>query len=144
MTKSVETVSDVDRFGAVASRLVSSVVRYAEEAAVKLGGKERTDVEATLRQAKAIGELTILMSTAKVKEMLANLSPEATVSEPEPAPTTFSHEPAMESPLPDYDSLTAAQIVALMADLTADERAIVVAYEEQHRRRSSILNAADR
>ena len=134
-------MSDIDRFGAVASRLLSSIIRYAEEAAVKLGGKERTDVEATLRQAKAIGELTILMSTAKVKEMLANLSPETSVSEPQSAPTILSNEPAMESPLPDYDSLTASQIVALMADLTADERAIVVAYEEQHRRRSSVLNA---
>ena len=134
-------MSDIDRFGAVATRLISSVIRYAEEAAVKLGGKERSDVEATLRQAKAIGELTVLMSTAKVKEMLANLSPDAHESSEEPEPAVASSAPPMDSPLPDYDSLTASQIVALMANLTPEERAVVVAYEEQHRRRSSILNA---
>lgn len=135
-------MSEIDRFSSVATRLISSVVRYAEEAAVKLGGKERSDVEATLRQAKAIGELTVLMSTAKVKDMLANIAPEVDrdASEtPAPAP---SAAPVMDSPLPDYDSLTAAQIVALMATLTAEEKAVVVAYEEQHRRRSTILNAA--
>lgn len=134
-------MSDIDRFGAVATRLISSVVRYAEEAAVKLGGKERSDVEATLRQAKAIGELTVLMSTAKVKEMLANLTPDTHESSEESEPSAVSGAPVMDSPLPDYDSLTASQIVALMVNLSPEERVVVMAYEEQHRRRSSILNA---
>ena len=134
-------MSDVDRFGAVATRLISSVVRYAEEAAVRLGGTERSDVQATLRQAKAIGELTVLMSTAKVKEMLEGLTAETSSDATRIDTVNLPVAPIMDSPLPDYDSLTASQIVALMANLTSEERAVVVAYEEQHRRRSSILNA---
>jgi len=134
-------VSDVDRLGAVATRLISSVVRYAEEVAVKLGGKERDDVEATFRQAKAIGELTVLMSTAKVKELLNNRAPESTEGQTPTSSLEAPVPPTMEAPLPDYDSLTASQIVALMASLSPEERAVVVAYEEQHRRRSTILNA---
>jgi len=134
-------VSDVDRFGAVATRLIASVVRYAEEAAVRLGGTERSDVQATLRQAKAIGELTVLMSTAKVKEMLEGLTAETSSDATRIDTVNLPVAPIMDSPLPDYDSLTASQIVALMANLTSEERAVVVAYEEQHRRRSSILNA---
>ena len=134
-------MSDVDRFGAVATRLIASVVRYAEEAAVRLGGTERSDVQATLRQAKAIGELTVLMSTAKVKEMLEGLTAETSSDATRIDTVNLPVAPIMDSPLPDYDSLTASQIVALMANLTSEERAVVVAYEEQHRRRSSILNA---
>ena len=136
-------MSEIDRFSSVATRLLSSVIRYAEEAAVKIGGKDRSEVEATLRQAKAIGELTVLMSSAKVKEILANLTPETAT---EPSEDSASNDETselaetIEAPLPDYDALTAAQIVALMANLSPEERAVVIAYEEQHRRRSTILN----
>lgn len=137
-------MTEIDRLSAVASRLIGSVTRYAEEVAVKFGGKERGDIEATFRQAKAIGELTVLMSTAKVKEILSNLAPDTKDSAPEVPPLVSEPTVKLDSPLPDYDSLTASQIVALMASLSPDERAVVAEYESQNRRRSTILNAAIR
>lgn len=137
-------MSELDRFSSVATRLISSVTKYAEEVAVKFGGKERSDVEATLRQAKAIGELTVLMSTAKVKELLSNLTPEPTADVPESTDAVVEEAVQLNSPLPDYDSLTAAQIVALMATLSSEERAVIVEYEIQNRRRATILKAVGR
>lgn len=132
------TVSDIDRLGEVATRLIGSVARYAEEAAVRLTGKERAEVEAAARQARAIGELTVLMSTAKVKSFLANLNETETETET-PASSDIPEVVVSVPPLPDYDSLTAPQIVAMMESLSPEERAVVVAYEEQHRRRSTII-----
>ncbi|MBU6233484.1 MAG: hypothetical protein KJS64_04465 [Acidobacteria bacterium] len=133
-------MSEVDRLSEAALRLVGSLTRYAEEAIVRTGGRDRQEIESTLRNAKAIGELTVLMSSAKIKEYVGSLASSPVIDDSE----NGSVEPASgvgTAPdfIPHYDSLTASQIVSVLPSLSAEERQAVAIYESGNRARSLIL-----
>ena len=134
----------VARALASAGDLASAVVKYGEAAVAKVSGKEREQIESELRQAKAVGQFTVLMAVSKVK---AAITPdEASVAPPAESTVVTESVPHGEAPacIDEYDSLTASQIVPLLADLTADERREVLAYESARRGRNSILKELQR
>ena len=134
----------VARALASAGDLANAVVKYGEAAVAKVSGKEREQIESELRQAKAVGQFTVLMAVSKLK---AAMTPEEAPT-PSPAEPTVATEPVPQGEAPtcidEYDSLTASQIVPLLADLTADERSEVLAYESARRGRNSILKELQR
>jgi hypothetical protein len=64
------------------------------------------------------------------------LVPEPEVDTPSVAAAPTTHELA----IPDYDSLSASQVVNRLAGLTEGELSAVAAYESAHRSRKTILN----
>ena len=101
----------------------------------------------------------------KVAEQLASRGPRPVAEKPAPASTVAStpsgngatempatqtsapvaaaraHGPAAATlAIPDYDSLSASQVVPRLEGLSADELASVEAYEAEHRGRKTILN----
>ena len=79
--------------------------------------------------------------------MKAAITPdEASVAPPAESTVVTESVPHGEAPacIDEYDSLTASQIVPLLADLTADERREVLAYESARRGRNSILKELQR
>jgi hypothetical protein len=124
--------------------VVAASFKYGEKLLLGISGRERAEVEAELRQAKAVGQFTILMASAKAKGAINDLvHPEATApSEPEtPTVTTDDAVVDLDAPtcIEEYDSLTASQIVALLSELSHEERGQVLAYENANRGRNSIL-----
>ena len=101
-------------------------------------GRER--VERAMRQARALGELTVRFGTNELRRRTEPRVEAARESAP-PAPT--SPRPAAGPPpndvIADYDALSASQIVPLLAGLDAAERARVAAYEQAARGRQTIL-----
>ena len=133
-------MSDIDRLSEAALKFVGSITRYAEEAIVKTGGRDRAEIENTLRNARAIGELTVLMSSAKVKEYLSSVA--TTESAESSVSTPIDIEVINDAPpifIPHYDSLTASQIVSVLPSLSPDERQVVALYEAANRARATIL-----
>jgi hypothetical protein len=55
----------------------------------------------------------------------------------------FTSAAAAELAIPDYDSLSASQVVPRLAGLSSDELEAVRAYEAAHRGRKTILNRVD-
>jgi hypothetical protein len=53
-------------------------------------------------------------------------------------------EVTVSQPWSDYDRLTAKQVIARLADATAAELAAVRLYEDQNRRRETVLSAVER
>lgn len=142
------------RIATAASELVGSVVKLGESVAVRVTGKEREAIQSELRQAQAVGQFTVLMATAKAKSAVADLLPKPTPSvenesneptgDPEPAAKEVRELLVAPSAIADYDSLTAAQIVAQLSDLSAEERSEILAYEQANRSRNSILKEISR
>jgi hypothetical protein len=76
-------------------------------------------------------------------------SPSASVVAPAPAPAPASAPPrpgpsASELPIPEYDGLSASQVVSRLSGLTPDELDAVAAYEAAGRTRKTVLGAIDR
>jgi len=97
-----------------------------------------------LRQAKAIGQLTLLVGSQKLRalwqsteplrsETVASASP---TPEPTPEPTT---EP-MTAPWPDYDTLSGSEVAKVLEGADESLRQQVFAYESATRGRRSILD----
>lgn len=61
-------------------------------------------------------------------------------SRPEPGALLREQEPKQELAIPDYDSLSASQVVNRLPSLSAEELEAVRAYEAGHRSRKTILN----
>ena len=59
---------------------------------------------------------------------------------PTPAPPPAGQPSAVDLSIPDYDSLSASQVVPRLSSLTTSELAAVRAYEEAHRGRKTILH----
>lgn len=55
--------------------------------------------------------------------------------------TVQPEPPSPDEPVPGYDALTAAAVVELLATLTDEEKAAVLAYETAHKNRSTVLKA---
>ncbi|MEI8148506.1 MAG: hypothetical protein WCG62_05450 [Actinomycetes bacterium] len=134
------------------SEVVAASVKYGEKFFATATGRERAEIESELRQAKAIGQFTILMASAKAKSALSDLvgHEEAT---PETPPASADRGATGEvvmvdidppSCIEDYDALTASQIVALLPELSREERGVVMTYESGNRNRKSILKEVTR
>lgn len=142
------------RIVAAVSELASAAAKLGESVAERATGKEREAIQSELRQAQAVGQFTVLMATAKAKAAISDLLPKATVESVDatPAPredeqtTTEIGVDRLSPPtsIPDYDSLTASQVVAQLGELTAEERSEILAYEQANRARNSILKEISR
>lgn len=133
---------------------IDSLKKSAERLAVSatmIGAKVLSDpkvagpsekIQRELRQAKAVGQFTVLSASAKVKQSLKKTPASPTV-ETEPESAT---EPAPEAPrcVPDYVNMSASQIVPLLKGLTDEERAEVLTYEQATRGRKTILAALNK
>ncbi len=129
--------------------VLAASVKYGEKVILGISGRERAEVEAELRQAKAVGQFTVLMATAKAKSALNDLvHQEASTTPPAAQTATPSDEVTIDLDPPvcieDYDALTASQIVVLLSELSRDEREQVLAYESANRGRNSILKELSR
>jgi hypothetical protein len=100
----------------------------------------RARVDEALRQARALGELTVRFGANELRKRTGP-SPDA----PEPAvPTSIAAHvrdagPAPDDVIADYDALSASQIVPMLEGLDADERSRVANYERKARGRQTIL-----
>ena len=124
--------------------VVAASVKYGEKLILGISGRERAEVEAELRQAKAVGQFTVLMASAKARSAINDLVHQESATAPTAEPATVASNDAridLDAPtcIEEYDSLTASQIVALLGELSREEREQVLAYESANRGRNSIL-----
>jgi hypothetical protein len=131
------------------SEVISASVKYGEKVILEISGRERQAVEADLRQAKAVGQFTILMASAKAKSVINGLVRQDSATDPSaetPIVVTDKAHVDLEPPqcIEDYDALTASQIVELLSELSHEERNHVLAYETANRGRNSILKELSR
>ncbi len=97
----------------------------------------RARVDEALRQARALGELTVAFGSRELRRRA-----EAAKQDDHEAPAAAAvHDagPAPDDVIADYDSLSASQIVPMLAGLDAGERARVAEYEARARGRQTIL-----
>jgi hypothetical protein len=100
----------------------------------------RARVEQALRQARAIGELSVKFGARELRRRTEGAGSK------DDAPTTSAPRaphpdagPAPDEVIADYDALSASQIVPMLASLEPAERARVAAYESKSRGRQTIL-----
>ena len=130
----------VEAFTGLAEAVVEILPSLAEETQQRLAPH--------LAQAKMLGQLTVTFGSyelrrrakAFVDAMGSEDTPE-TKPEPESSPSP-SPSPKVDEIISSYDTLTAAAIVAALGDLTAEQLDIVVAYEQEHRNRTTVLHRA--
>jgi hypothetical protein len=110
-------------------------------------------VRQELDNARFIGRLTISQGASQLRQRLDTGRDSRAPAEPNVAldgPPAVDDEPVVaqapvEAPevddlaLPDYDQLPAIDIVAKLAQLSADERAVITAYETANRQRRTVL-----
>ncbi len=94
-----------------------------------------------LRQAKAIGQLTLLVGSQKLRAFWE--STEKVADAPAGEPT---HEPVLPTesltpPWPDYDALSGTEILSVLEGSDDSLRQAVLVYERATRGRRSILDA---
>ncbi len=82
--------------------------------------------------------------TAAKKKATATMAPVAATRAPSATPTVGSADGTESLPIAGYDGLTARDIIALVDDLTADQRSRVAAYEAANRNRKTVLAKIDR
>jgi len=102
----------------------------------------RARVEVALRQARALGELSVRFGARELRRRTEGTS--GATEDEERAASAASARRAAAGPPPndviaDYDALSASQIVPLLGGLDAAERARVTTYESQARGRQTIL-----
>jgi len=131
----------------------ASGARSLGEAALTLGPDVRRRVEDGLRGARQLAEQAF--SGLVVPGDGSNAAPETTNGRPataapdrgrqsEPAvDTTVQRAEAQALAIPDYDELSASQVVERLDGLSARDLAAVRAYEEAHRGRRTILFKID-
>lgn len=107
--------------------------------------RARAQAQTTLRQLGVLPEESpAATSPPPAPAPRERPEPRPTVPEPAaaPAPATVpGHQPsAIDLSIPDYDSLSASQVVPRLSSLTISELAAVRTYEEAHRGRKTILN----
>ena len=100
-------------------------------------GKAR--VETALRQARALGELSLRFGASEIRRRTDGGEPSDATRAPAPPPLRHDAGPPPNDVIADYDALSASQIVPLLAGLDAGERARVAAYETAARGRQTIL-----
>ena len=96
----------------------------------------RARVDEALRQARALGELSVAFGSRELRRRA-----EASKQDHDEAPAPIVHDagPAPDDVIADYDSLSASQIVPMLAGLDPAERGRVAEYEARARGRQTIL-----
>jgi hypothetical protein len=100
----------------------------------------RARVDQAVRQARALGELTVRFGSSELRRRTGASS--TAPSEPNAAAITRPTRdagPAPDDVIADYDALSASQIVPMLAGLSHDERARVADYEQRARGRQTVL-----
>lgn len=100
----------------------------------------RARVEQTVRQARMLGELAVRFGASELRRRTTSAADDATASTAAPAPVhRRSDQPPPNDVIADYDTLSASQIVPMLAGLDAHERGRIAAYEASGRARQTIL-----
>ncbi len=144
-------MSDRPNFSALkesTEKVASSIVHLGEKVAIDSVialGPVSERVSRELRQARAVGQFTVLSVTSQLK---ARLMPQPTPAAPptnsasrSAAPSVAADEPPTPSGVPGYENLSAAQIIPLLGGLSDAERTEVREYEAATRGRKTILAA---
>jgi hypothetical protein len=122
-------------------------VQQAETEAGKVVGQATEALEGlglTGRSAGGAAGSPVTPTGAATPTTAASPAPEAASNGPTPSPVRpsgpSSSAAAADLAIPDYDSLSASQVVPRLSGLSDDELDAVRAYEEAHRARKTILN----
>jgi hypothetical protein len=124
------------------------LLRELQRSSPRLADEARAEFEQQVNNARVIGQFAVKQGRAEVEKRLGlNTKPrpaqsaDPTPVELSPAPSSTSTPPpaAADLAIADYDLLAAAQLLPLLADLSADELASVEAYESAHRHRKTVL-----
>ncbi|HEY8080505.1 MAG TPA: hypothetical protein VIE15_00330 [Acidimicrobiales bacterium] len=101
----------------------------------------RARVDHVLRQARALGELSVRFGSREIRRRTEGDASDAQPDSKSAASRVARPDagPPPDDVIADYDALSASQIVPLLPGLDADERARVTAYEEKARSRQTIL-----
>jgi hypothetical protein len=102
----------------------------------------RARVEQALRQARAIGELSIKFGARELRRRTEGAGAhEDAAAKPSAAKSAVHPDagPAPDDVIADYDALSASQIVPMLSSLETAERARVADYEAKSRGRQTIL-----
>ncbi len=102
----------------------------------------RARVDQALRQARAIGELSIKFGAHELRRRTEGTAAhEGAPAKPSAATSTLHPDagPAPDDVIADYDALSASQIVPMLSNLETAERARVADYETKSRGRQTIL-----
>lgn len=98
----------------------------------------RARVEEALRQARTLGELSVRFGSRELRRRTEGGAP-ATAAQPAASAPRPDAGPPPNDVIADYDTLSASQIVPLLASLDATERGRVADYEAKARGRQTIL-----
>jgi hypothetical protein len=121
----------------------------------RLADDARAEVEQQIRNARVIGQFAVKQGRVEIEKRLgfaARPVPKAASGRPEPAAidaiavtatavaSTIMPVPSPEDlPIADYDFMAAAQLLALLSDLNADELDAIERYEKANRKRKTVL-----
>ena len=106
----------------------------------------RARVDQALRQARAIGELSIKFGARELRRRTEGAAPAEDAATSRSSKRTAAHPdagPAPDDVIADYDALSASQIVPMLSGLEPPERARVADYERKSRARQTILRRID-
>jgi len=133
------TLLDVLVFGPIDAAF--SLLRDPRGSAVR--GRARVDQ--ALRQARALGELSVRFGQRELRRRAEGAGDTANDDAAASAATARRRAagPAPDDVIADYDALSASQIVPMLQGLTSPERARVAAYERAARGRQTILRRID-
>jgi hypothetical protein len=101
----------------------------------------RARVDQALRQARAIGELSIKFGARELRRRTEGAAPAEDAATSRRSKRTAHPDagPAPDDVIADYDALSASQIVPMLSGLEPPERARVADYERKSRARQTIL-----
>ena len=114
----------------------------AKELIPKLADRGRGQVALTRLAGKVAGQQRARSGRTVLEQLIQVVG--ATIGDPTASRSAAGGEPdhgdGDQLPIRDYDSLTAAQIVPKLAELSEDELDTVLAHEEAHRARVTVVN----
>ena len=95
-----------------------------------------------LAQAKMLGQLTVTVGSYELRRR-AKAMIDAMAAEPETAEDSpSSSDVSIDSVVDGYDKMTASAIVAVLSTLTVEQLDAVIAHEQAHRARTTVLHRA--
>jgi len=97
-----------------------------------------------LAQAKMLGQLTVSFGSYELRRRAkafvdAMGENEATTKVADRESTTV---PSIDAVIAEYDVMTASAIVAALGGLSVEQLDVVIAYEQEHRKRTTVLHRA--
>jgi hypothetical protein len=119
----------------------------------RLADDARAEIEQQIKNARVIGRFAVKQGRAEIEKRLgfaAKPVPRDAVHEPSPTAASTIGSKRVEStsvpvpeaddlPIADYDFMAAAQLLALLSDLSGDELDAIERYEKANRKRKTVL-----